>query len=135
MEALLFALRRAANELHDTLTCGSGFHARLPCVVVAKGFLLLIDDAPAYEWARFLPSSCSCRKTRAQQSLFSAWLRYWRVARRVSYALTGKRSLKQRLASPHSGHCAQEDAVCASRGRRAYAGSRLTSSSGGCFFQ
>ena len=25
MEALLFALRRAANEPHDTLTCGSGF--------------------------------------------------------------------------------------------------------------
>ena len=45
MEALLLALRRAANESHDTLTVGSGFHARFLCVVVAQGFLLRIDDA------------------------------------------------------------------------------------------
>ena len=62
MEALLFALRRAANESHDTLTGGSGFHARLPRVVVAQGFLLLIDDAPGTNGRVFCPLRC-CRKT------------------------------------------------------------------------
>jgi len=131
MEALLLALRRAANESHDTLTGGSGFHARLPCVVVAQGFLLLIDDAMGAFPALSVALSKDSNSAKSFFCLPEIMAR--RSTRKL--ALTGKGSPKQRLASPHSGHCAEEDAVCASRGRRAYAGSRLTSSSGGCFFQ
>jgi hypothetical protein len=127
MEALLLALRRAANESHDTLTGGSGFHARFLCVVVAQGFLLRIDDAMGAFPALSVVLSKGSSSAKSFFCLPEIMAR--RSTRKL--ALTGnKGSLKQRLASPHSGHCAQEDAVCASRGRRA-----LTSSSGGCFFQ